>query len=89
MTYFEQEIYQYELQVRRITVIGAHFLGFEMSWRSSEATEVSTTAQVSPNQLDLSQIFQTFFDQKKLNKSNGFSYNNVMLKNCKHVFALV
>ena len=73
MTYFEQEIYQYELQVRRITVIGAHFLGFEMSWRSSEATEVSTTAQVSPNQLDLSQIFQTFFDQKKLNKSNGFS----------------
>ena len=43
-----------------------------MSWRSSEATEVSNTPQVSSNQLDLSQIFQNFFHQKKINVSIGW-----------------
>ena len=38
----EQEIQWYELQVRKITVSGADFWSFEASWRSSEASEVTT-----------------------------------------------
>ena len=36
----EKEIQWYALQVGTITVIGADFLDFGTSWRSSEATEI-------------------------------------------------
>ena len=50
----EQEIQPYALEVRKITVSGAHFWSFEASWRSSEAVNASHTLHMDSNQVDLS-----------------------------------